>query len=136
MRHLICFAALAGLFVGLAGCGPALGKVKGKVVENGQPVEIDGQAALMFTLLNADGNPDTSKSYSIPLEKDGSFELVVSGGAVPPGKYLVSFTVNAPKSDKGLGRFRDRFPYPDSKLRQEVKAGANDVTIDLAKPGS
>ena len=133
MRNFILFAALA---ISAAGCGSSLGRIKGRLVENGQPVTIDGQAALMFYHLGDDGKPNPSKAFPLPLSKDGSFELVASGGAVPPGNYLVSFDVNAKKSDKGLGRFKDKFTYPTSTLRQEVKAGENDVTIDLAKPGS
>jgi hypothetical protein len=120
----------------MLGCGSTQGKVKGRVVENGQPVEIDGQAALMFYLIGADGKPSPAKSYPVPLNKDGTFELVSSGGEVPPGTYLVSLDVNAPPSETGLGRLRGRFPYPDSKLRQEIKAGMNQVTIDVAKPGA
>jgi hypothetical protein len=130
MRNAILFVALAAC---AAGCSSGQGQIKGRVVENGQPITIDGQAALMFYLIGADGKPDPSKSYPLPLSQDGSFELVASGGQVPPGTYLVSFDVNAPKSATGLGRFKGRFTYPQSTLRHELKAGANDVTIELAK---
>jgi hypothetical protein len=132
MRYFILFLAFACCALG---CGPNLGRVKGRVVENGQPVSIDGQAAIMFYLIGEDGKPNPSKSYPMPLSTDGSFELVASGGAISPGTYLVSREVNAAKSPTGLGRLKGRFTYPNSKLRQEIKAGANDVTIDLAKPG-
>jgi len=133
MRNIIVCAAVAAFLVG---CGNGQGRVKGQVVENGQPVPIDGQAALMFYLLGPDGKPDPAKSYPIPLNKDGSFELVASGGELPPGKYLVSMEVNAPKAAEGLGRFKGRFPYPDSPLRIEVKPGSNDVKVDLSQPAS
>jgi hypothetical protein len=127
---------LVALAVSAAGCAGNQGRLKGRVVENGQPITIDGQAALMFYQIGADGKPNPSRSYPIPLSNDGSFELVASGGEVPAGTYLVSLEVNAPKSSTGLGRFKGRFTYPESALRHEVKAGANEVTIDLAKPGS
>ena len=138
MRTFFLLVVLAACAVG---CGPAQGRIKGRVVENGEPIvapgqAADGQAALMFYLIGADGKPNPSKAYPIPLSPDGTFELVASGGAVPPGIYLVTFEVNAPKSAKGIGRFKGRYSYPDSTLRHEVKAGANEVTIDLAKAGS
>jgi hypothetical protein len=132
MRSLLLLIALA---VCLSGCGSSQGRVKGQVVENGQPVSIDGQAALMFYLLGDDGKPNPAKSYPIPLNPDGSFELVASGGELPPGKYMVTFDIN-PMSAGSLARFKGRFPYPDSPLRQEVKPGTNTVTVDLGQAAS
>ena len=43
------------------------------------------------------------------LAKDGSFELAASGGELPPGTYLVTMEVNAPKSATGLGKYKGRF---------------------------
>ncbi|MFO0865694.1 MAG: hypothetical protein U0744_13755 [Gemmataceae bacterium] len=132
MRTIV--AAMLAIMV--VGCGNGQAKVKGKLVESGTPVAIEGQAALLFYLIDASGKPNPSKSYPMPLEKDGSFELTASGGEMPPGTYLVSFEVNAPKSTKGLGQYRGRFVYPDSPLRQEVKAGRNEVVVNLGKAGS
>ena len=132
MRNFILFIAFAAALA--LGCGGS-SRVKGRVVENGTPITIDGQAALMFYLVGEDGKPNPSRSYSIPLSVDGSFELVSSGGEVPPGIYLVTLEVNAPKATKGIGRFKGLFTFPNSPLRQEVKAGKNEVTIELAKTG-
>ena len=132
MRNFFLLFAFAVAFT--LGCGGGVGKVKGRVVEGGQPVTIDGQAALMFYLIGADGKPDHAKSYPMTLSKDGSFEMVASGGEVPPGTYLVTLEVNATKSSTGLGKYKGRFNLQDSPLRQEVKAGKNELTIDLAKP--
>jgi hypothetical protein len=136
MRHVLTGCVIGWGVAVCLGCGSSNGRIKGQIVENGQPVEIDGQAALMFYLLDSSGRPDPAHSYPMPLLKDGSFELVASGGEVPPGKYMVTFDVNAPPSETGLGRFRGRFAYPDSPLRQEIKAGTNQVTIDVAKSGA
>ena len=116
------------------GCGVTTGKVKGRVVDDGKPVTIDGQAALMFYLLDAGGKPDQTKSYPMTLAKDGSFELAASGGEMPPGTDFVTMEVNAKKAATGLGKYKGRFSLPDSPLRQEVKAGKNELTVELAKP--
>ena len=129
MRTLSLLLALAAASV--LGCGGTTGKVKGRVVEDGKPVTIDGEAALMFFLLDEAGKPDHAKSFPMTLAKDGSFELAASGGELPPGKYLVTMEVNAPKSTKGLGKYKGRFSLHDSPLRQEVKAGRNDLTVEL-----
>ena len=60
---------------------------------------------------------------------------MILSGELPPGTYLVSLEVNGPKSQTGLGRYKGRFAYPTSPLRQEVKPGRNDLTIDLARAG-
>src|SRR5947209_1386810 len=128
MRKLIICALLAACTLG---CGGGKGRVKGRVVENGSPVTVEGQAAVMFYLIGEDGKPDPTRGYPVPLNEDGSFELVASGGQVPPGNYLITVEVNGPKSATGMGRFKGRFSYPDSPLRQEVKGGRNNLTVDL-----
>src|SRR5207248_3023234 len=105
-----------------------MAKVKGRVVENGQPVAVQGQAALVF-YPDAGGKPG-DKAYPAALNPNGSFELVASGGEMPPGTYLVSLEVNGPKSPTGIGKYKDQFKL----VRRELKPGTNDLTFDLAKP--
>ena len=130
MRLLFLPAAAAVL---LAGCGESSGRLRGRVVENGQPTEIPGQAALMFTRIGAGDKPDTSKSYTMAVEKDGTFEMVASGGALPPGRYMVTVETTA-KGKAGLAKYKEPYKYPTSPLRADVVAGPNDLIIDLAKP--
>lgn len=125
MKRVLLLAAI-GL---LAGCGPDQARITGRVVENGQPVEVQGQAALVF-YPDAGGKPG-DRAYPAGLNPDGTFELVASGGSLPPGVYLVSLEVNGPKTNAGIGRFKDQYKL----ARWELKPGQNDLTIDLAKPG-
>jgi hypothetical protein len=125
-------AALVALAA--AGCGGDAGKVKGRVVENGQPLQIPAQAAIMFTLVGPDDKPDPSRSYTMNIGPDGTFELLASGGQLPPGKYMVTVETTAPKAPTGFGKYKETYRYPTSTLRQEVKAGQNEIVIDLAKP--
>jgi hypothetical protein len=126
MRNSILSVALSAAVLAL-GCGGGVGRVKGQVVEGGKPLPVEGQVALMFELIGPDGKPDEIKSYPVPLNKDGSFELVASGGTVPPGTYRVTVQVNGRKEASGIAR------YKGQSLTQEVKAGSNNLTIDLAK---
>ena len=132
MRTRSCAAALA-LFA-LVGCGDSLGRVKGRVVQNGQPMQVEGQAALMFYLLGPDGKPDPEKSYPVPLNPDGTFELLASGGRVPAGNYLLTVEVNAKPGNAGIAKYKGRYTLPNSGLRAEVKSGSNDLVVDLEKP--
>ena len=126
---------LAILGLVLIGCGDGQGKIKGRLLENGQPVPVPGQAALMFWLIGADGSPDPNRAYAAHLHSDGSFELIASAGKVPPGTYLVSLNVNGPESREGIGKFKKAFSDTNSPLRREIKAGKNDLVIDFANPG-
>ncbi|MBY0513912.1 MAG: hypothetical protein K2P78_08375 [Gemmataceae bacterium] len=128
MRRVLVPALALGLGL-LAGCGGGgAAKVKGRVVENGQPVQVQGQAALVL-YPDAGGKPGT-KAYPMALNPDGSFELVVSGGEVEPGPYLISLEVNGPKTTPGVGKYKESF----KNYKQELKPGMNDLTIELTKP--
>lgn len=128
-RAIVVFAAL-----GLAGCGGGgSAKIKGKVLENGQPVTVAGQASLVFSPVGPDGKAG-AKAYAAGLNSDGTFELVASGGEVPPGDYVVSFEFSGGKgsaeSPAGLAKYRATF----KNVKQTLAPGANDLTFDLAKP--
>ncbi len=118
----------------LAGCGGGgNAKIKGKVLENGQPVSVAGQAALVFSPVGADGKAG-DKAYAAGLNPDGTFELVASGGEVPPGDYVVSFEFSGGKgtgeTPTGLAKYRASF----KNVKQTLAPGMNDLTLDLTKP--
>jgi hypothetical protein len=136
VRHVLLIAVGAGLLVG-CGCGGGPARVKGRVVENGQPVVLEpGEQASVVFYPDAGGKPG-DRAYAAGVNPDGTFELVASGGELPPGSYLVSLEVNPgnqeakkPKSVTGIARFKDRYKL----VKWELKPGTNDLTIDLAKP--
>ncbi|HYH65474.1 MAG TPA: hypothetical protein VD866_12330 [Urbifossiella sp.] len=123
------FAVL--MLAGCGGAGPA--KIKGRVLENGQPVSVAGQASLVFSPVGPDGKAG-DKAYVAGLNPDGTFELVASGGEVPPGEYVVSFEVSSGKgtgaAPSGLAKYREMF----KNVKQTLSPGMNDLTFDLAKP--
>jgi len=123
------FALLSATFLTLvaAGCGAGAGKVKGQIVDNGQPKTFPASSyAVEFTLLDGKGEPDISKSYTAVVETDGSFEVRASGGTLPPGTYQV--TIKSP------GKKSMATASPSPAARREIKAGDNVITLDLAKP--
>lgn len=129
MRFLILAASL-GLLAGCGG-GPPMAKVKGRVVDGGKPIELPTgtQAAVTFTPVK-DGAPDNNASRSAVMETDGTFELHESGGQVMAGKFHVSLLVTGKAAEK----YRTFASPASSPLRAELKAGANDIVIDLSKP--
>jgi hypothetical protein len=125
-RALLAVALLAVV----AGCGSGKARVKGRLVENGQAKKFPAtQVALEFVPLDADGKPEPGKSYTAVVNEDGTFEVVASGGELPPGKYQVTVTATGDLRAKYRA-----FAAPTSAIRREIKAGKNDLTIDLAKP--
>lgn len=124
MRRLALAAALAALAAGCGGKGePA--RLKGRLVENGGPREFAPfSASVEVFLLGGDGQPDKAKSFTAPVGGDGTFEVVASGGTLPPGEYEVQVHLPAAKGKAAT----------KVVARRELKPGPNDVTIDLAKP--
>lgn len=129
MRRAIVALALVALAA--AGCGTAPAKVKGRLVSNGEPVSVSGQVAVTFTALGADGKPTTT-AYHAVVSPDGTFDVVVSGGELPPGQYQVSLVAVG----KAAGQFKSNpgIVGDKSAVRRELKPGPNEITIDVAKP--
>ena len=122
MRYVILALALFSILI--AGCSPGTGKVKGQIVENGQPKTFPASShAIEMSMIGANGEPDNMKSFTAVVETDGTFEVLASGGQVPPGSYRVS--VQGPSTKKLTAKVA---------VKREIVIGDNDITIDLAKP--
>ena len=76
-----------------------------------------------MSMIGANGEPDNMKSFTAVVDTDGTFEVLASGGQVPPGAYRVS--VQGPFTKK---------PTAKVAVKREIVIGDNDITIDLAKP--
>ena len=141
----------AVFFAPMAGCsssGPPVAPVKGKVTYDNKPVE--GGSITLRPLSVGSGNSKglLGKPASGVVQADGTFVLTThkpSDGAVV-GKHEISFL---PASKPGKPFDPDKpvdysekielSPYaglvPKEK-QVEVKAGQNDFTIELVKPGA
>ncbi|MBM3979993.1 MAG: hypothetical protein FJ304_06860 [Planctomycetes bacterium] len=129
MRRALLFVALVGLTAG--GCGgPKLAKVKGKLVTNDQPMTFPlASAGVIFTPLSAEGTPDPSKAFTAVINEDGTFEMLASGGQLPPGKYQISIQAQG-KLKEQLKKFGEGV----SPVRRELQPGPNELVIDFGKP--
>jgi hypothetical protein len=122
--------AVAAVALVATGCDPATAKVKGRLVENGQPLSFPPTtASVQLSPCNPDGTPDMSKVYACVVEPDGTFVLHASGGEVPTGKYFIAVEVTGKPDPK----FKP-FSGPTSPIRRDLKSGMNDLTIDIGKP--
>lgn len=138
MRQLSLWIALLGL-VGLCGCGgggadvPDLGGVTGKLTVNGQPL---ANAVVTFNPV-ADGRPSSGVSDS-----DGTYELMytVDNAGATIGQHSVVVTAggaggdyegDAPEKTAGLPASAS-----DGSIKQDVKAGDNQINIDLTGPAA
>lgn len=122
MRFTFLFVAILGLAI--PGCGGGMAKAKGRILENGQPKMCPPfSSSITFTPV-ATGGDETAKgpTFTSPINADGTFEVLVSGGQLPPGDYDISVRFGAAKGG------------PVS-FRRELVSGLNDLTLDLAKPG-
>ncbi|MCE9563640.1 MAG: hypothetical protein K8U57_16490 [Planctomycetes bacterium] len=122
------------LAIGVCGCAETPSQVKGRLLENGQPLVLPVSStpqSVVLVPLAADGQTETGRMYSAIIDSDGTFELVAAGGAIPPGFYKISLDVAA--TGKAGEKFK-QFRGSGSPLRKELKPGVNDFTIDLAKP--
>jgi hypothetical protein len=122
---------------GIAGCGYSSGdkgSVRGKVVANGQPVTA-GQ--VMFA--PASGTEGAPAIGSV--ESDGTFTLTTdkSGDGAAVGKHTVTYTAPPPEGAADWDGYGTPPPMTKSpfdgmvpkETEVEVKAGSNDITIEL-----
>ncbi|MCA9210071.1 MAG: hypothetical protein KDA55_17055 [Planctomycetales bacterium] len=130
----------------LAGCGasgPPRGQVHGKVVANGQPVT---EGVVTFAPIATPGQAELGKAGMGEVQSDGTFTMGTekSGDGVAIGRHRVMYSPpviewNAPEWD-GTGPRPEapKSPYAGMAPQQteiEVKAGDNDVTIELTPAG-
>lgn len=102
-----------------------MAKVQGRIIENGQPKTVPpATVVVMFTPIPKDGEKPAGQSFACPVNEDGSFVVFASGGQLPPGEYDVLVEMRAAGNGAKMG------------FRRELKPGSNDVTLDIAKPGS
>src|SRR3954471_12435245 len=88
MKRSGLIAAMAVVLAG--GCGPSVAKVKGRLVDNGAPMTFPPTTvAIELSPIGADGKAEGNTVYSAVVQEDGGFEVVASGGTLPPGTYRV-----------------------------------------------
>ncbi len=152
-RILICALGVAavGLGCGCSGSKDKGIKVRGKLLRNGAPAQVDitgkalppsgegaapGRMRVMFYPVKADNDviandggeiKEGISGHEAGVESDGTFVLI----GVPPGKYRVVITHIDPSTEQDL--LKGVFNEANSKITRDV-TGDQEIVIDLAKP--
>ena len=127
------------VLVAVAGCGGEMARVKGRLVNGGSPVAPPPGARISLLFEPVEGGPgaDARRFFPAILEGDGTFEVVASGGQVPPGTYRVSLTFSSADSRQSAPPVPAElapFTRADSPLRATLEKGSNTLEVDLARP--
>jgi hypothetical protein len=123
-RVAIVVVVLAVLFaLGLAGCGGPSGRVTGRVTCGGQPV----RGSILFSPFG-EGPDNTGPAVTAPLKDDGSYELELKTF----GRHRV---VVSPADVVYPAQPGQEYPCDLSPVEREVKAGTNEVVIELRARG-
>lgn len=130
----------------LAGCtqGEKLTKVRGKVVENGQPIVIqqyeEGGSCLqvMFVPLDEAGKIANGPVYSDYATADGVFEITGDmGDGIPLRKYRMVVRRVGQTPGGGIGDlWNGKFDAQKSTFSVDVTGSEGEVVIDIAKAPS
>jgi hypothetical protein len=123
------------LLLAAAGCGSGQYPVSGKVtLEDGSPLS---KGMVVFERKEG-GEPITARG---DIQADGSYQLSTHkpGDGVPAGKYRVlvypRLNIDSPTPERDRpfdARYSD---FSTSGLECEVKPGANEYPIQVARPG-
>lgn len=121
------------IMISLAGCGPSLVQVKGRVTRNGAPLVVSdrGRVTVVFHPVNEESS-SSGVSYSAIAKPDGTFEVTgKDGSGIPPGSYRIAVIQFDPYPRKDL--LKGAFGAGKSPIIREASPV---MEIDLDKPGS
>ena len=105
-----------------AGCGGPAATVTGRVTCEDKPVS----GVILFSP-KGEGAGNTGPAVNAPLGEDGRFELRLTS----LGKHTVVITPRDITFRPKPGELD--YPCDRSPLERDIKAGDNDITIDLAR---
>lgn len=138
---LVVCALLAGTLGGCSSSEYKTAPARGKVTRDGQPVK-GGSVMFRPTSTDSAKGGAVGKSAAATVTDDGSFVLTTyaSGDGAVVGKHQVSYSPPEMPFDSEKAKPGDAPPpspyaglVPKAK-EVEIKAGQNDITIELVKP--
>ena len=120
---------LITLLLVASGCGGSASRMKGELVENGQPATFPPGAmpGVVLRPLDGRGRPSETITYKSVVSPGGAFEWVGGNGELPSGGYQFSLELS--------GSVRDKYPHltaAASRKRIDLKPGVNLLVVDIA----
>lgn len=129
LRFLAGALLLSSSVVALSGCGGGKVKASGKVVQNGQPIQMSDKGVMQLAFIE-EKDTEGARPHGTTWKPDGTFVITgVEGKGVPPGKYRVSLSIIDPYP--GEDKFGGKFQGPKSPLVVDV--GKGEVIVDVGK---
>jgi hypothetical protein len=128
-------AVLLCLTASIAGCGGEKGaKVRGVLLEDGQPLRVAEKEGVILSLVPTQPDPESVKAQPGAdfNRADSTFTFVGPGlGLVPPGEYKVCLTV---RMREGEDRFGGAFALDKTPLTYVVTDDPEqEIVIDLTR---
>lgn len=126
--------ALVLITAHLAGCGSNATTYRGRLMVDGKPfIPTEGQMVQIQLL------PDNSAESPVMLgvDKKGLVSPVSAAGILPPGDYKVAIMAADPAAmtkGKMTDQFKNAFSKDKTKLRLNIKPGANTHDIKVTTP--
>ncbi|MEX1039240.1 MAG: hypothetical protein WDZ51_01320 [Pirellulaceae bacterium] len=125
------------------GCGGEMGliTVTGKVVENGQPIDVPdyeegvNNLRVIFVQLDESGSAIEQAAQMANVRQDGTFTMVGNlGGGIEPGSYRVGIQNIGTGGDgsEGVDLWDGKHGPSSSTFVYEISGSNKDLTIDLA----
>lgn len=115
----------------LIGCGSNATTYSGRLVVDGKPfIPAEGQM-VQIQLLPANS---TDSPVMLGVDKRGIITPVSAAGTLPPGDYKVAVMAADPAAmtkGKMTDQFKDMFSRDKTKLRLNIKPGANTQDINV-----
>jgi hypothetical protein len=119
----------------VAGCsGPPRAKVKGKLVDGGEPVRPDPNRS-MTLIFTPDPRPEEMTSF-VGLIANDQGEFTLDGpdfAGIPLGKYKVKLQVTDPSPSQRMRALDKRFGNDNSPIIVEVTDKPGPLVIDIAQ---
>jgi len=111
------------------GCGGQSSEleVSGKLLHNGQPLEMSADGAVIMIFYELRNGQLGERSYVASVDNAGAYQVLLE-----PGQYRVAVQLMDPYA-KQIDKFRGVFDQMKSPITVETTEAQEDLTIDLKK---
>ncbi len=134
--YMLLSAVLCVVAAGCGGGGERTVAVRGKVTDNGWPLQVAdrdlglGMVLVQFYGIGDDGQQSTDPEEA-EVDAEGNFEVAGrAGSGIPPGKYRIAVRQWDPYET--VDRLNGRFDEENSQIIREI-TGEEEIVIDVSK---
>lgn len=126
MRAILLTAVLTTVVL-LSGCAGGTVRPSGKILRNGQPVQLSDKGVIVLNFLPESGDK-LGVTYAADTKPDGTFTITgPERKGIPPGKYKVAVELYDPYPTTDL--LKGKYAPGATTLTAEV--GSGEVVVDV-----